>query len=67
MVIKGSAAKHDGERLHPGADVEQGGKKEREEAEGRDWGVQGQGQEKKRKQQRERAKMKAREQSERER
>ena len=30
MVIKGSAAKHDGERLHPAADVEQEGKKERE-------------------------------------
>lgn len=30
MVIKGSAAKHDGERLHPAADVEQEGRKERE-------------------------------------
>lgn len=28
MVIKGSVAKRDGERLHPAADVEQGGKKE---------------------------------------
>lgn len=51
MVIKGSAAKRDEEKLHPGADVEQEGKKEKEEMEGRDWGVQGQGQ-KKRKQQR---------------
>lgn len=29
MVIKGSAAKRDGERLHPAADVEQEGKKEK--------------------------------------
>lgn len=27
MVIKGSAAKHDEERLHPAADVEQEGRK----------------------------------------
>lgn len=27
MVIKGRATKHNGERLHPAADVEQGGKK----------------------------------------
>lgn len=44
MVIKGSAAKRDAERLHPAADVEQEGKKEKEETEGREWGVRGQGQ-----------------------
>lgn len=45
MVIKGSAAKRDGERLHPAADVEQEGKKEIKEMEGREWGVQWQGRE----------------------
>lgn len=30
MVIKGSAAKHDGERLHPAADVEQQGRRKKE-------------------------------------
>lgn len=49
MVIKGSAAKRDGERLHPAADVEQEGKKEKEEMEGRECGVRGQGQEEKKK------------------
>lgn len=34
MVIKGSAAKRDGERLHPAADVEQEGKKEKRGGEG---------------------------------
>lgn len=34
MVIKGSATKHNGERLHPAADVEQGGKKEGMEGRG---------------------------------
>lgn len=34
MVIKGSAAKRDGERLHPAADVEQEGKKEKREEDG---------------------------------
>lgn len=29
MVIKGSAAKHDGERLHPAADVEQQGRRKK--------------------------------------
>lgn len=42
MVIKGSAAKRDGERLHPAADVEQEGMKKKGETEGRDFGVQGQ-------------------------
>ena len=36
MVIKGSAARRDGERLHPAADVEQEGRKERNEMEGRE-------------------------------
>lgn len=45
MVIKGGAAKRDGERLHPAADVEQEGKKEIKEMEGREWGVQWQGRE----------------------
>lgn len=34
MVIKGSATKQNGERLHPAADVEQGGKKEGMEGRG---------------------------------
>lgn len=46
MVIKGSAAKRDGERLHLAADVEQEGKKETE-TEAKGWGVLGQGQKKK--------------------
>lgn len=45
MVIKGSVAKRDRERLHPTADVEQEAKKEKE-TEGRKWVVWGQGQKK---------------------
>lgn len=37
MVIKGSAAKRDGERLHPAADVEQEGKKEKGGTERKGW------------------------------
>lgn len=72
MVIKGSAAKRDGERLHPAADVEQEGKKERKRGDGgaRMWGggVRGQGRErgkKKKKDMRERARGKTGEQRER--
>lgn len=50
MVIKGSAAKRDRERLHPAADVEQEGKKEIKEMEGREWGMQWQGREEKERQ-----------------
>lgn len=39
MVIKGSAAKRDRERLHPGADVEQERKKEKGDGGGRELGV----------------------------
>lgn len=39
MVIKGSAAKRDGERLRTAAEVEQEGKKEITEIEEREWGV----------------------------
>lgn len=39
MVIKGSAAKRDGKRLHPVADVEQEGKKRKEEKEKRESAV----------------------------
>lgn len=43
MVIKGRAATHDGKRLHPVADVEQEGKRERQKGEERKSGVREQG------------------------
>lgn len=60
MVIKGSAAKRDGERLHPAADVEQEGKKEKGGTERKGWdgvcGGRGRGKkEKEKKDRRERA------------
>ena len=67
MVIKGSAAKRDGERLHPAADVEQEGKKEKEETEGRERGVRGARTGEKKTDGRERARRKTGEQRERER
>lgn len=65
MVIKGSAAKRDGERLHPVADVEQGGKKEKEESVGRGWVCGGKDGGEKKKDSRERARRKTGEQRER--
>lgn len=66
MVIKGSAAKRDGERLHPAADVEQEGKKEKRGGEGgeRTGCVGARTMEKKKKHSRERARRKTGEQRE---
>lgn len=67
MVIKGSAAKRDGERLHPSVDVEQERKEEKRGDEGERMGCEGARIEKKKKDSRERARRKMGEKRERER
>lgn len=67
MVIKGSATKRNGERLHPAADVEQEGKKEKRGDGGERRGCVGARTEKKKKDNRERARRKMGERRERKR
>lgn len=68
MVIKGRVAKRDGERLHPAADVEQEGKKEKKKGdEGERTGCVGARTEKKKRETAEKGQGRKRENRERER